>query len=110
MSEIVLISGMIIVSAAMLAYSLWPKGDDEEEAVLRRMRGKTGSEEGGTTEKGASKPSAATDFVRKVAPIAVKPIMPKTDEELIEILLRDKDGEVLARWAGGRLNFAKRKG
>ncbi len=82
MTEIAMIGLMIVVSAAMIAYSLWPKQDEEEEAVVRRMKGQRGEIDERRKEKKSTSSTAATDFVKKVAPFAVKPVMPRSDEEM----------------------------
>ncbi|MBN1341202.1 MAG: type II secretion system F family protein [Phycisphaerae bacterium] len=87
MNELGLICGLVIVSVAMIVYSLWPKGDEEEEAVLRRMKGQKASDDDVGPRK-TSRTSAATDFVRKVAPFAVRPVMPKSDEEMSNLRVR----------------------
>jgi len=86
MAELVVIGVMVVVSAAMIAYSLWPSRDEEGDAVLRRMKGKQGIEEGAARKE--SKGLTATDLVKKVAPFAVKPIMPKSDEEMSNLRVR----------------------
>jgi tight adherence protein C len=70
----------------MIIYSLWPKGDEEEEAVLRRMKGQKATDD--VDQKRTSRAAAATDFVKKVAPIAVRPVMPKSDEEMSNLRVR----------------------
>jgi hypothetical protein len=47
---------------------------------------------------------------RKLRVRAVKWLIQSySDRELVEILLRDKHGEILARWTDGKLRFARRK-
>ncbi len=86
MAELLVIGVMVVVSAAMIAYALWPSRDEEEDAVLRRMKGKQGTE--GSPARKESKHSTASDLVKRVAPIAVKPIMPKSDEEMSNLRVR----------------------
>ncbi len=79
MTELVIIGVMVIASAAMIVYSLWPSRDEEEDTVVRRMKGQRSARDG---EKKHVKTSTAKELVKRVAPIAVKPVMPKSDEEM----------------------------
>ncbi len=88
MFELAVIFGMIVISAAMLAYSLWPASDEKEEAVLRRMRGKRATDEQSEASKKVSKPSAAKNLMKKMAPIATRPVMPKSDEEMSNLRVK----------------------
>lgn len=88
MNELILIGALIGVSVTLIIYSLWPRKGEEEQAVLRRMRGKTGAEGGGSDRKDARTTKAAKDFVKRVAPIAVKPIMPKSDEDMSNLRVK----------------------
>lgn len=87
MSELILIGAMVTLSAAMIAHALWPRDKDEEEAVLRRMRGKQLGEDPDAS-RGSDKDSAASKFVKKVAPIAVRPVMPKSDEDMSNLRVK----------------------
>ncbi len=79
MTELILAVVLIVVSVAIVAYSLWPAKKEEEEAILRRMSGKRSATD---QEKRAAPESAAKKLVRKIAPIAVRPVMPKSDEQI----------------------------
>jgi len=79
MTELILVVVMVVISAAMIAHSLWPAKKEQEEAILRRMSGKRAAEE--TKKQGAGE-SAAKRLVQKIAPIAVRPVMPKSDEQM----------------------------
>jgi tight adherence protein C len=51
------------------------------------MKGQRGDEDDPQRAR-AAKPSAAKDLVKRVAPIAVKPVMPKSDEEMSNLRVR----------------------
>lgn len=87
MSELIITSAMIALSVAMVVYALWPKAKDDEEAVLRRMRGKRAAGEGDSAKRPA-RDSAASRLVKKVAPVVVKPVMPKSDEDMSNLRVK----------------------
>ena len=91
MSELIFIGVMVTLSAAMIIHALWPRDNDEEEAVLRRMRGKQLGDDP-DAERRAGKDSTASKFVKKVAPIAVKPVMPKSDEDMSNLRVKLSNG------------------
>jgi tight adherence protein C len=78
MTELIMVIVMIVVSAAMIIYSLLPARQEKEEAILRRMSGKQVAEE----KKKQTGESTARRIVQKLAPIAVRPVMPKNDEQI----------------------------
>jgi len=79
--DLILIVLMLVVSAALIAYSLLPNRQEERKTVIRRMSGRVaaGQQADPARERRAS---AATKVMQKVAPYAVKPVMPKSDEEM----------------------------
>ena len=79
--SLVVIVVMIAVSVAMIAYSLMPRKRDEQETILRRMSGRRATDETALLRKQA-KESVAKKMVRKVAPLATRPVMPKNAEEM----------------------------
>jgi tight adherence protein C len=80
MTEILVFGGLVCVSIALIVYSLWPRGGQREEDVLRRMTGKR--QKDGPGALGMDTKSAARQMLEKVAPIAMKPVMPKSDAEM----------------------------
>jgi tight adherence protein C len=73
----------------MVIYALLPKKEEEEQQqVLRRMAGKRGH--GDVAGLGGDQPrqSAAKQMLDKIAPYAVKPVMPRNDEDMTT--LREK--------------------
>jgi tight adherence protein C len=82
MTQVILIGVMVVLSVAMIIYSLLPNRRDREEKLLRRMSGRRVGDEESSSLRQQAKPSAAEKVLRKVAPIAVKPVMPKSEEEM----------------------------
>jgi tight adherence protein C len=88
MIELIVLAVMVILSVSMIVYAFWPKGNEKEEAVLRRVKGSPSATEPERQRKKSSKPSAASQLVKKVAPIAIKPVMPKSDEEMSNLRVK----------------------
>jgi len=101
MQDTLILGVLVVASIAMIAYSLWPARRQEDDDVLRRMAGKRTRLDGpGGLGSGDTK-STARQVLEKVAPIAMKPVMPRSDEEMST--LREK----LAQ-AGFRREYASR--
>jgi tight adherence protein C len=77
----VLIVILLVVSVVLLAYSLMPRQDTDHDAVRRRMSGKRSTDEVADLRKQA-RDSVAKKMVQKVAPIAIRPIMPKNADDM----------------------------
>lgn len=87
MTQIMLIGTMVVISVAMILYSLLPARRDREEQLLRRMAGrKTGDDE--TWIKQQARVSAAQKVLRRFAPLAIKPVMPRSDEEMSTLRIK----------------------
>jgi tight adherence protein C len=80
--NLIILGGLIAASVGLLAYSLWPRTGEDREHVMRRMMGKRSTEGQGSLLRDANKGGAARQVLDRVAPIAMKPVMPKTDEEI----------------------------
>ena len=81
MNELVLLGLLAVVSAGLIIYALWPKDKVNKEALKRRMMGKRGVDE--TVEiQNQAKESTAQKMLERVAPIAMRPVMPKSDSEV----------------------------
>ncbi len=86
--QIAILLFLIMVSVGLIIYALMPRGSEEEtEHVLRRMSGRRGSDENGPIGE-VARTSAARAVFDKVAPYAIKPVMPRSDEEMTT--LREK--------------------
>jgi len=80
MNEILILGVLVCASVAMVFYSLWPnRRQEEEDEVLRRIAGKRHNTQ---TPAGGGAGSAARQMLEKVAPIAMKPVMPASEEEM----------------------------
>lgn len=82
MNEMVLLGVLVATSVGLIIYSLWPGKDDERRQVLRRMSGARREGEQPLAGRHAGPPSAARQMLDKVAPYAIRPVMPKTDAEM----------------------------
>ena len=75
---------LVAVSVAMIVYALMPSRKEEEERVKRRITGKKGIDEI-TDLRQKAKESVTKKMMRKVAPIAGKPVMPKDSAEMSKL-------------------------
>ncbi|HOA74480.1 MAG TPA: type II secretion system F family protein [Phycisphaerae bacterium] len=82
MNEMILLGILVAVSIGLIVYSLMPGRDDERKQVLRRMSGQRRDGEQPLVTRTVAPPSAARQVLDKVAPYAIKPVMPKSDEEM----------------------------
>ncbi len=98
--DMIILAVLAASSVAMIFYSMWPAKQEERDHVLRRMSGKRAEAELQIV-KNARNTSTARKMLEKVAPIAMRPVMPKSDEAMST--LREK----LAN-AGFRQDFATR--
>lgn len=101
MNEMIIFGVLVAGSIGLIIYSLLPAKVDERKQVLRRMSGQRRSGEQPLVSRSDASTSTARQMLDKVAPYAVRPVMPKTDEEMST--LREK----LAR-AGFRHEMASR--
>ncbi len=81
MNEIVILSALVAASIGLIIYAVWPSQPDSRKQVLRRMAGQRREGE----QPLAGRPgqaSAARQMLDRVAPYAIRPVMPKSDEEM----------------------------
>lgn len=81
MDQLVLIGMLVICSLGLLIYALWPKRDVNKDALKRRMTGKPSVDARPDIQKQA-KESTAKKMLERVAPLAVKPVMPKDQSQM----------------------------
>lgn len=98
--DILILAGLATASIVMVLYSMWPARQEQRDHVLRRMAGKRAEGELNVLKKGTND-STAHKMLQKVAPIAMRPVMPKNEEEMST--LREK----LAN-AGFRQDYASK--
>src|SRR5213594_4151095 len=87
MPPIVIIAGLVVVSIMLIIYALWPKGASMQDVIRRRMSGRKSTEEN-TLLKQAGKESVAKKMMQRVAPLAMKPVMPKSDMEVSKLRIK----------------------
>ncbi len=77
-----LLAGMVAVSVGLIIYALWPARREKEEHVLRRMQGRRATDEQPLVKQRPRSASAARQMLERVAPLAMKPVMPRSAEEM----------------------------
>jgi len=84
MNETVILGVLIVISLGAIIYSLMPARNEDKERVRRRLAGGKTSTFKGSSLLAANKEkkSTAKQMLEKVAPYAMKPVMPKSDEEM----------------------------
>ncbi len=87
MSPIAIVIVLIVASVALITYALWPAKEDEQEALRRRMTGSKSVDESLLLRQ-QTKESVAKRMMEKVAPLAVKPVMPKNDAEISRLRMK----------------------
>lgn len=87
--SVYLIAGMIVVSIALIAYAVLPsKWREEKDTIRRRMTSGKTSRETLDVLRDQSKDSMGKKMMKKVAPIAVRPVMPKSAEEMSKLRVK----------------------
>ena len=82
-----LIAIMLVFAVTLVAYSLWPKGQDKDETIKRRMAGRSADNPVARVREQA-KESVAKRVLDKVAPIAVRPTMVTNAEEMSKLRIK----------------------
>ncbi len=78
---------MILMSMALVVYSLWPKNKDDSQTIQRRMIGRSRKDDITDIRKRA-KASVAQKVVKNLAPFAMRPVMPKNAEDMSKLRLK----------------------
>ena len=78
---------LVVISAVLIIYSLWPKPDREGEAIKRRMTGRT-TKSAEATAKEQAKASVAKKVMESVAPMAVRPKMMSNTEQISKLRMK----------------------
>jgi len=81
-----LIGGMVIASIALVVYALWPKPDEDVDAIKRRMSGRRA--QGEADVQHVARESVAKRVMQTVAPIAVRPSMTQDLEEMSKLRIK----------------------
>ncbi len=73
---------LVVVSVALIVYALMPQKEEKQDRVRRRMAGGKARDEVADLRQKAHRNSVTKRVVQRVAPIAVKPVMPKDSAEM----------------------------
>lgn len=87
MNIVVILAVMGVASAGLFYYALAPRKKDEQQAVVRRMSGKTSRDEVADTQERARE-SVAAKMMEKVAPLAVRPVMLKNSADMSKLRVK----------------------
>lgn len=82
MNDTVFIIVLVVIAVGLIVYALLPSRHEEEEHVKRRMLGKKASSEEELLLAKSGRTSAAKQMLERVAPYAMRPVMPKNDAEM----------------------------
>jgi tight adherence protein C len=83
--SILMLAIMAVVSVALITYALLSRGSDEQDTVRRRMRDDSGSDANVAELREQAKTSVAKKMMERVAPFAVRPVMPQNDAEMTRL-------------------------
>lgn len=84
--ELYTIAGLLAIGIAMIVYAVWPSKNEDQDKILRRASGKNKTIE--DDESTSAVDAAAQKLMSKVAPLAMKPVMPKSAEEMSMLRVR----------------------
>ncbi len=79
-----LLGGMVAISIALVMYALWPKQNEEENAIKRRMVGQK-AEDRVSAVRQKAKESVAARVMGKVAQTTVRPTQAQNAEEMSKL-------------------------
>lgn len=79
---------MGLAAVGLVAYALWPKSGGNEEAIKRRMKGRSSQPQAGTPLRRPQRTSVAKRVMQTVAPIAVRPGMMGSQEQMSKLRMR----------------------
>ena len=88
MNTTLILGGLLILgSLVLLVYALLPKKKEDQQTIHRRMRGKS-TEDDASVIRQKARESVTARMVEKVAPIAVRPVMPKNSAEMSRLRIK----------------------
>lgn len=82
-----LLGGMILVSIMLVIYAVWPKSNDQEDTIKRRMTGRKAQTDVADLRKQA-KESVAERVMKSVAPLTVRPVNAQNAEQMSKLRLK----------------------
>jgi tight adherence protein C len=84
-----LVAGLIVISISLIAYALLPnRRREEQETLRRRMTDGQSSAERLEGLRRQAKDSMGEKMMKKMAPLAMKPVMPKNAEEMSRLRMK----------------------
>lgn len=86
--ELPILAFTLLASIALIVWALWPKGKDGDDAIKRRMSGRTSSNPNMPDPRKQAKESIAKRMMNKVAPIAMRPVMLSNPEEMSKLRIK----------------------
>jgi tight adherence protein C len=87
MTTPILIGVMGLAAVVMIVFAMRPAKSEEQAAIVRRMRGKTSKDQ--TKEiQDKVRASVTSKMMEKVAPLAMRPVMPKSSAEMTKLRLK----------------------
>lgn len=84
MNMLIMVGVLVAASIGLVFYALGAGKHSEQETVVRRMTGKSGKDEKEVLQERA-KESVAARMMEKVAPLAMRPVMPKNSAEMSKL-------------------------
>lgn len=81
------LGGLIVVSIGLVIYALWPKQQDDHDAIKRRMTGRRAQSNVSDIRRRA-KESVAKRVINTVAPIAVRPMHKQDAEQMSRLRIK----------------------
>lgn len=81
------LGGLIVVSIGLVIYALWPKQQDDRDAIKRRMTGRRAQSNVSDIRRRA-KESVAKRVINTVAPIAVRPMHKQDAEQMSRLRIK----------------------
>ncbi|MCK4658184.1 MAG: type II secretion system F family protein [Phycisphaerae bacterium] len=83
------IAGLVVISVSLIIYALLPNRSQDEKAIIRRRMAEGKSPREATEElRKQARDSVAKKMVKRVAPIAMRPVMPKNAEEMSKLRIK----------------------
>ena len=86
-TTMILLGVMVLASIGLMLYAFLPGRGQDQETIARRMVGKGLDEDKATIQKRARE-SVAARMVEKVAPLAIRPAMPKNSADMSKLRLK----------------------
>ncbi len=86
-ANLVTMTVLVLIAAGLIIYSLFPRRNEDKDAVKRRLSGRRGLDENAEISDKA-RASATDDLMRKATPMLSKLVMPTSNEEQTNLRLK----------------------